>query len=69
MAKNPRILSKDSSLFFSDSHARGHPEGGGDGGEHGYHDVQNLAPESLVVGFHGVCLGLRVVIQNENRRD
>ena len=30
------------------SHARGHPEGGGDGGEYGDGDVQDFAPDFFV---------------------
>ena len=27
------------------AHARGHPEGGGNGGKHGDDDVENLSPD------------------------
>ena len=32
-------------------HARGHPEGGGNGGEYGDYDVQDFAPKVFVHGF------------------
>ena len=34
--------------FFLPAHAGSHSEGGGDGGEYGNHDVQDLAPECFV---------------------
>ena len=34
-------------LFCLHAHARGHPEGGCDGGKHGDYDVQDLAPDVL----------------------
>ena len=30
------------------AHARSHPEGGGDGGKYGNHDVQDFAPDFFV---------------------
>ena len=42
-------LLKGASFFLLHAHARGHPEGGGDGGQHGNDDVQNFAPN---VFFH-----------------
>jgi len=37
-------------LVFLHAHARGDPEGGGDGGEHGDDDVDDFSPDVLV--FH-----------------
>ena len=42
-------LLKGASFFLLHAHARGHSEGGGDGGEHGDHDVQDLAPKFFFI--------------------
>jgi hypothetical protein len=33
------------------AHARGHPEGGGNGGKHGDNDVENLSPDAFTFHF------------------
>ena len=38
-------LLKGASFFLLHAHARGHPEGGGDGGQYSNDDVQNFAPK------------------------
>ena len=35
-------------LFWLHTHARSHPEGGGDGGKYGNYDVQDFAPNFFV---------------------
>ena len=37
--------------FCLHTHAGSHPEGGGNGGKYGNHDVQDLAPDFFVHGF------------------
>ena len=49
MRKADRVVPAFSSILHA--HAGCHPEGGGDGGKYGDHDVQDLAPDFFVFHF------------------
>ena len=46
--KKRDTLQKCIPFFHLHAHAGSHPEGGGDGGKYGNHDVQDLAPDFFV---------------------
>ena len=47
------LAPRNVSFYLLQPHARGHPEGGGDGGQYGDKDLQNLAPDLFVFVVHG----------------
>ena len=48
---HPLFLHEDLTFLCLQPHARCHPEGGGNGGEYGNYDLDNLSPNAFVVVF------------------